>query len=248
MKHVKVKKLREMDASERLANQYLLALNRGNVVFEPDGNIPPDFSVSGIIGVEVRRLNQNYSYPDGSMEGLEQLSIPIWQRLEKELPSIGPSIDGESWFVGIDFRRPIDPRKLLWPKIRKELITFMTSADRKQCTISVTDNFNLDLIRASKDCGSFFLLGASSDDDEGGWVMGEVEKNLRFCIEVKEKKIAPYRQKYTEWWLILPDYIDYSMELQDRDVFRTDVMPNLQHSFNKIIFLDPRDHSRAFEI
>ncbi len=237
-----------MDESEHLANQYLLTLKRGKVVFEPDGNIPPDFSLSGTIGVEVSRLNQNYGYPDGSMEGLEELSIPIWQYLEKELPSIGPSIDGESWFVGIDFRRPIDPRKSLWPKIRKELITFMKSADRKQCTISVTDNFNLDLIRASKDCGSFFLLGASSDNDAGGWVLGEVEKNLRFCIEVKEKKIAPYRQKYTEWWLILPDYIDYSMELQDRDVFRTDVMPNLQHSFNTIIFLDPRDHSRAFEV
>lgn len=185
-----------MGESERLANQYLLALERGSVIFEPDGNTPPDFSLAGTIGVEVRRLNQNFEYSDGSMEGLEQLAIPLWRYLEKALPSIGPSIDGESWFVGIDFRRPIDPRKLLWAKIKKELIAFMTPNDRKQCTISITDNFKLDLIRASKDCDSFFLLGASSDDDEGGWIMGEVEKNLRFCIEEKEKKIAPYRQKY----------------------------------------------------
>lgn len=237
-----------MDKSERLAEQYLLSLERGSVVFEPDGNIPPDFAFSGTIGVEVRRLNQNYGYPDGSIEGLELLSIPLWQHLEKLLPSIGPSIGGESWFVGMDFRRPIDSWKFLQAKIKKELITFMTSTNRKQCTIRIADNFNLDFTRASKDHGSFFLLGASSDDDEGSWIMGDVEKNLRFCIKDKEKKIAPYRQKYTDWWLILPDHIGYSMAPEDRDVFRTKIMSNLQHSFNKIILLDPRDHRRVFEI
>ena len=110
-----------MDKSERLAEQYLLSLERGSVVFEPDGNTPLDFAFSGTIGVEVRRLNQNYGHPDGSMEGLEQLSIPLWQRLEKLLPSIGPSIGGESWYVGMDFRRPIDSWKFLQAKIKKAL-------------------------------------------------------------------------------------------------------------------------------
>jgi hypothetical protein len=31
-----------MDDSERLANHYLHSLNLGDVVYEPDGNIPPD--------------------------------------------------------------------------------------------------------------------------------------------------------------------------------------------------------------
>ncbi|MDO9271654.1 MAG: hypothetical protein Q7T94_01375 [Rugosibacter sp.] len=66
-----------MDDSERLAEKYLLALNCGEVVFEPDGNIPPDFSVDARIGVEVRRLNQNYEKSDGSIEGLEELAIPL---------------------------------------------------------------------------------------------------------------------------------------------------------------------------
>lgn len=237
-----------MDESERLVEQYLIGLGKGAVVFEPDGNIPPDFALAGTIGVEVRRLNQNHERPDGSTEGLEELAIPLWQRLKKSLPSIAPSIDGESWFVGIDFRRPIGHWKPLWAKIQQELVAFMTGPNRKRCTLSVTDNFELDLVRAGKDHGSFFLLGASSDDDSGGWVMGEVENNLRLCIAEKEKKIAPYRSKYAEWWLILPDHIDYGMDPEDQEAFRTEVVPNLRHTFDKIVLLDPRNHRRALDI
>ena len=38
------------------------------------------------------------------------------------------------------------------------------------------------LFRAGGDHESFFTLGVSSDDDSSGWVMNEVEKNLRLCI------------------------------------------------------------------
>lgn len=237
-----------MDDSERLAQQYLLGLGAGEVIFEPHGNVTPDFSLDGRIGVEVRRLNQNFLRPDGSTEGLEELAIPLWQRLKRLLGSIGLSVDGESWFVSMDFRRPIGPWKPLETKIRKELIAFMKSSTRSRMSIQVAPNFELDLLRASKDHGTFFLLGASSDDDSGGWVMGEVEKNLRLCILDKERTIAPHRSKYSEWWLVLADHIDYSMEPEDREVFRSEVMPSIAHSFGKIVFIDPRDHLRAFEV
>jgi hypothetical protein len=237
-----------MDESEQLVEKYLLALGRGAVVFEPDGNIPPDFSLGGSIGIEVRRLNQNYERPDGSMEGLEELAIPLWQRLQRVLPALGPSIDGESWFVCMNFRRPVGQRKRLQAKIEQALISFMHSTSRTATTIKITQNFEVDLLRAEEDQGSFFLLGASSDDDSGGWVMCEVEKNLRLCLSVKERKIAPYRDKYSEWWLVLTDHIDYGMNLEDREVFRAEVMPNIQHAFDKIILIDPRDHDRVFEV
>ncbi|MFA5825887.1 MAG: hypothetical protein WC825_07935 [Gallionellaceae bacterium] len=236
-----------MDESEQLVEKYLLALNRGAVVFEPDGNIPPDFSLGGSIGVEVRRLNQNYERLDGSTEGLEELSIPLWQRLQKVLPTLGSSINGESWFVCIDFRRPVGPRKSLDADIKLALLSFMRNTPRTATTIKIAKNFEIDLLRAEKDLGSFFLLGASSDDDSGGWVMGEVEKNLRLCLSVKERKIAPHRDKYSEWWLVLTDHIDYSMDLGDREVFCAEVMPNIQHTFDKIILIDPCDYCRVFE-
>ena len=78
--------------------------------------------------------------------------------------------------------------------------------------------------------------------------MNEVEKNLRLCLSVKERKIAPYRDKYPEWWLVLTDHINYGMDLEDLEVFRVEVMPSIQHAFDKIILIDPRDHSRVFEV
>ena len=236
-----------MDDSEHLAEKYLLALDCGAVVFEPDGNIPPDFSVDARIGVEVRRLNQNYEKSDGSIEGLEELAIPLWQRLKKLLLGLGPSADGESWFVAMDFHRPLGPWKSLKVKIEQELRAFMDSPIRSPKTLKITKNFKLGISHASKDHGTFFLLGGSSDYDSGGWVMSEVAKNLRLCIDEKERKIARYRAKYSEWWLLLADYIDFSMEPDDRRLFRTEVMPSIRHSFSRIVLIDPRDHRRAFE-
>ncbi len=48
-----------MDQSESHARDYLEHLGLGRVVYQPDGNVPPDFLVDGRIAVEVRRLNEN---------------------------------------------------------------------------------------------------------------------------------------------------------------------------------------------
>lgn len=235
-----------MDASERLAQMYLESLNLGPVLYEPAGNIPPDFLVAGRIAVEVRRLNQNHETSDGRYEGLEQVWIPLLQRLKKHLPSLGPSRDGECWYVCIDFSRPLDEWRTLRPLLDAALISFMEDSFRRQITIQITPNFAIDVLKSGKDHGSFFMLGASSDNDSGGWVMGEVERNLRLCIKEKERKIAPYREKYRDWWLVLADHVDYSMDPEDRVTFRAEVMPTIEHSFDKIVLIDPRDHLRAF--
>lgn len=237
-----------MDDSEQIADRYLRDLNFGAVTFEPDGNVPPDFSVGERIGVEVRRLNQNYQRPDGSSEGLEELAIPLWQRMKKLLVSLGPSVGGESWFVAMDFKRPLPPWKSLKTKIRQELLAFANDPARSPVTIQIASHFKLDLVRASNDHRTLFLLGGSTDDDSGGWIMSEVEKNLRLCIAEKERKIAPYRSKYSEWWLVLVDHIDYSMSPEDRELFRSEVVPRIQHCFGKIVLVDPRDHRRALEV
>ena len=39
-----------MKEEEQIAENYLKGLGIGNVIFEPDGNIPPDFSVGRALG------------------------------------------------------------------------------------------------------------------------------------------------------------------------------------------------------
>lgn len=96
-----------MDASEALVARYLRSLGFLDVVYEPDGNVPPDFLVEGRIAVEVRRLNQNVLREDGRPEGLEEVFIPFWQKMKTYLPTVASSIDGESWYVSVDIRRPL---------------------------------------------------------------------------------------------------------------------------------------------
>lgn len=235
-----------MDQSESLVEQYLRSLGFSSVIYEPDGNVPPDFLADHQIAVEVRRLNQNYTSPSGTTKGLEETLVPLWQRLEHYLPKLGPSRNGESWYVCFSFVRPAVNWRTLKPKLRAELETFMRSSNRGHRSLSITDTVALDLIRAGRTYSSFFVLGTVSNNNSGGAIIEEVERNLRFCIDEKTQKIAQYRHKYSEWWLILPDYIGFGLDLEDQQQFRQ--LVNILHTWNKVILLDPRAYDRAFEI
>ena len=237
-----------MNAAELIAEKYLHHIGHEVVEFEPDGNVTPDFLVNKRVAVEVRRLNQNYEDASGYTRGLEETAIPLVQKFERLLKSLGPFTDGETWFAAIDFSRPVEPWSTLRSKLEVVLNDFRLDPSRKQRVVQVSESVELDLIRASKDHGYTFIRGGYSDGDSGGWVMSEVERNLRICIADKEKKIAPHRHKYPEWWLLLVDHIDYGMEEEDRILFKESVMPNIQHSFNKIIFVNPLDYRYGFEV
>jgi len=236
-----------MNSSEELAAKYLQTLNLGIVIFEPDGNIPPDFCVGGTIAVEVRRLNQNYEALSGTTQGLEELDIPLRQKMKKYLRGYAPSRAGECWYVGYGFKRPLEPWHTLRPLIEAALLEFISSPTRQRKKIRITKSFDIDFMRAGVDHGSFFVLGANMDQDSGGWVMAEVERNLRICIAEKEKKIAPFRSRYSKWWLVLADHIDYGMDAEDHPRFKSEVMPRIAHTFDRIVLLDPRDFRRSLE-
>jgi hypothetical protein len=53
--------------------------------------------------------------------------------------------------------------------------------------------FEIKLHRAGDSYPQFFVPSGSVDDDGGGWMLKETQKNLDLCIEEKTWKIAPYR-------------------------------------------------------
>lgn len=237
-----------MDHCEKTVYEYLLSLNIGQVVYEPDGNIPPDFLIGKNIAIEARRLNQNYRSADGSSKGLEDESIPLWQKIEKLLQSYGPATNGQCWFVGIDFSRPIGSWKQLESKIRNKLNSFIQNPSIDIQSFQISDNFELDFIPSSVDYGYCFMMGASSDNDSGGLILGLLEENLQLCIVQKELKIAPYKNRYSNWWLVMTDHISFSLNDDDRILFNNEIAPRIKHTFEKIILLDPRDYKRAFSV
>lgn len=233
-----------VDASETLAQQYLQARFR-KVVYEPDGNISPDFLVDDRIAVEVRRLNENESIA-GEHRGLEEVSIPLWNNIKSLLATLGSPTHGQSWYILVRHKRPLGSWRELRPLVSAALTAFRDRARHEPTKVTVTDNLAFVLFRTGKSYPTFFVLGGSSDEDSGGLLLELMEKNIRLCIDQKLHKVAPVRSKYPEWWLLLVDHIGFGLDDFDRELFRDQV--TIQHTWDKVILVDPRDASRSFEI
>lgn len=234
-----------MDASELLVHQHLAHRCFKSVVYEPDGNIPPDFVVDGTIAIEVRRLNQNY-FDGVQAKGLEEVAIPLWQKIENLAKSLGPPNAGESWFVCFRYARPVESWKTLGPKIRNALFAFSQCSVRDNGIVFLDDTFEVEVVRADLAHSTMFMMGGSSDHDSGGWILSEMATNIRHCAAEKTGKITAVRGRYSQWWLALVDYIGYGLDNFDREIFRDKI--SIEHAWDKIVIIDPRDPTRYFEI
>ena len=234
-----------MDTSEKLVYEYLNHHGYKDIVYEPDGNIPPDFLVNGRIAIEVRRLNQNYCEGNNT-HGLEEAAIPLWKKIEKLALSVGPSEDGKRWYVFYRFRRPVEQWRKLEPKLRRALQNFKDKSPRVKTSLDFQNGFEVEIFRASKLHGTFYVMAGHSDQESGGWLIPEMEKNLQICISEKTFKIKKMKPKYQEWWLVLSDHVGYSLDAFDREQFRDIV--SIEHDWQKIILINPMDYKKAFEI
>ena len=235
-----------MDSSEKLVDAHLRHRGFTDVAYEPDGNIPPDFLVNGNIAIEVRRLNQN-DFSGTAAKGLEEVAIPLWKKMRALLTKMGPPTDGESWFIHFSYKRPVEEWKTLEPQLRSALAAFMASGIKGKQVLVKGLNFELEVFcRTSKPHADMYVLAGCADEDSGGWLLAEMETNIRYCASEKERKISKVRPRYSEWWLALVDHIGHGLDDFDREMFKDQV--SITHTWDKILVIDPRDHSRWFEI
>jgi hypothetical protein len=232
-----------LDRSEKTAKDHLFFRGYLDIVHEPDGNVPPDFLVEGKIAVEVRRLNQN-DFTSMPPAGLEEAEIPLTMSFARLLASYGTS--GATRFIGLSFGRPL-PR---WTVLVKEARTFLDAVlagtvpeGIKQ---AVAPNVELEYLGTASGAGDAFDLGVVDDRDGGGWVFELLEQNLRLCVAEKTCKIAPYRSRYPEWWLILVDYVACGLLERASEQFRRTT--RLTHDWDKVIIVNPADYTDYFEL
>ena len=230
---------------EQLAAAYLRHCGYIDIHYEPDGIMPPDFVVNTSIAVELRRLNQNHG--DGNdTQGLEEIAIPLWRNMRTLLTSLGPPTNDQSWFVYYRFSRPMPDWRTLRQKLEAVLKTFMADTNPQPFDLALGDGFELQVFRAGSPHNTYFVQAGHSDEQSGGWLIEEIQRNLNLCIIEKTQKIARVRHRYPEWWLVLVDFIGCGLDDFDRACLRKQV--SLSHSFDKVILLDPGDHTRAFEV
>jgi len=235
----------QMNRDEKVAKEYLVHLGHREIVYEPDGNIPPDFLVAGRIAVEVRRLNQN-EVIGSKVRGLEEVSIPFLMKFKTFLRSLGPS-NGKSWLVSYARRGPLPP----WYQLERELRTYLEAVrdsprEHQSGFVTAHETFKVHL-RASKPHSDSFVLGVADDAELGEIVVGEMLKNLRLCVEQKTLKIAAVQHRYPAWWLVLIDLIAFG-ELDEHEQQLLREQFKMPHDWDKIIVVNPLDPRSALEL
>src|SRR5688572_23448856 len=194
-----------MNRDEQLAYDYLIGLGLGEPVYEPDGEVPPDFLLAGTKAVEVRRLSQ-HTVHDGEVRSLEQDAIPLRQRFQNLLAEFEPR-DGRTWFALYNYRRPLPDWPSLRQLLRATLAAFLRDPMDQTLRLQITDRFTITLHQSTDFLGSAFVYGGHTDFDQGGWVVSEIIENLGVYVPEKTATIAPHRSKYPTWWLLFVDYI-----------------------------------------
>lgn len=235
-----------MKNSDKWAYEYLAHRGFANIVYEPDGNMPPDFLVDGRVAVEARRLNQNEKAANGP-RGLEELWKPLAAAVTKVIATMGPPSAGSSWFVRYSFRRPLPPWKELERLLAVALRSFRDQSNHQPGKLRVSANFSLTFFRAERAHPTFFVLGSSSDKESGGFVMGEMVRNLQICVADKTRKVARVRNRYPEWWLVFEDRIAYG-DLDESERNRLRELVKLDGGWDKIILVNPLNHAIGFDI
>jgi hypothetical protein len=226
---------------EQIAERYLKSLDIGEVVYEPDGKVPPDFLVDSRIAIEVRRLNQHYE-AEGKLRGLEQDSISLRQSFENLLGEFAAAQPAATWFVMFSFRRPLPEWRTLRPRVRDALYRFLTAPTDNAWRIPISESFDLTVIRSTKTEDKCFLLGGYTDMDSGGWIVSEIVRNASAFIAAKSLKVGPYLSKYSVWWLVLVDYIALGGEGDEVRKYISRSEP-----WDRVVILSPAGE-RSYEI
>jgi hypothetical protein len=229
-----------MDRSEELALVYLQSLQLGDIVFEPDGQSTPDFLIDRRIAVEVRRLNQNHETADG-FEGLEGVTAALRRYVENLLPTFGPAPDGRGWWVFYDYRRPLDG-KAVKQALPRVLEAFKAAPHPEGADLQLTRTFSLEIRQAGIAVEHYYMLGGYMDFDNGGFVAAEIIRNLNLVIAEKAAKVAPHRERYAEWWLVLLDHVGPDLNVDERATIGQHVDLS---SFSRVVLIHPRAPTRA---
>lgn len=232
-----------MDASEGIAEKLLKHMGFKTVVYEPYGNVPPDFLADGRVAVEVRRLNQNHDSGEGK-RGLEEVAISLSKQIEKLAHSLGPPVS-ESWFVFFRYSRPVKPWKELAPKVKSALVAFKNQSVQTSERIFSDGTFQLEVAKASRPLQTFFRMGGRDDNQSGGFVVAEMLSNIEHCVNEKSQKIAKVKSKYNEWWLVLTDYVGLGLD----DFDKQQLLAHAKRSadWDKVVVVSPSDPTLWFE-
>jgi len=233
-----------MNNDEKIVYDFLSSIGFKNIVYEPNGNIPPDFFVNGNTAIEVRRLNQHIKV-NGIEKPLEELHFKLVPKIIKTIKDFETEEFNDTLIVSVSYGRPLKVDKKIFKQIKESINNNIATKD-KDLKVKINENLELRFFRSELKLDKSIILGTALDYNSGGLVVSNIYKNLEFIIAEKEDKIKEYYNDFESWWLILIDYIGYGLDKIDQDQLFN--LPRLKTIFEKIIIVSPLDIERTIEI
>jgi hypothetical protein len=194
-----------MKQEESIAFSFLSSFCVDEIIYEPNGNRTPDFSIGKKIAVEVRRLSQTISV-DGKQSVPEELANSLVPKIEKLFSKFKRLENENGYIAAIRFERPLNPSKKLIELLRSILTKLKEKEDIINIPISI-NNLEISFFESSVPLEFRFALGIIHDRNTGGFVLSNISDSLSNVIPEKEKKILPFIHEYEKWWLVLIDHI-----------------------------------------
>ena len=210
------------------------------IQFEPDGNTPPDLLVNNTIAIEVRRLNQNV-VTNSVLEGLEKADNQVLGIVKKKIKNCSAEQFNKSAYIKLYFKRPVPSVREIESFLKQVLESHKEVIDT-EIEYICNENFIITIIPSNSKLTQQYCLGIIIDGDMGGFVLSQIYDNLNYIIHEKQRKIAPFRYNYPEWWLALVDTIGFN--LSDLDIIDLKKLPRIQHQFDRILLVSALDNKR----
>jgi hypothetical protein len=176
-----------------------------SIQFEPRGkSLPPDFSIEGNIGIEVRRMNQhiNINYIEEPIEKFDYKFLPKFRKMLRNitLPDLPFSIS-----ITLRYERPVKVNNLLYKKLKSAIInnTLRINFEKE---IKFNDQISFLLYKKELQNPQFYV-STWTDRDSTINVQKERYKSFKICVEDKNDKLEEIKNEFSELWLILIDTI-----------------------------------------
>ncbi|MHB8194209.1 MAG: hypothetical protein ACYDGL_13155 [Bellilinea sp.] len=225
-----------MKPEEIIAKKYLEQHESGIIIHEPDGKIPPDFSLNSIIGIEVRRLNKNI-FINNTYEDLDINTRGLYLAIDEVLKSLDSQFSGKSYYVNYTLKRPFRRIFDIKRDLKRQLQDFLDQAVNPPVTLHIPNNLEIEIVSRTPVSGRTFRFGGGMDDDEDSGVIHSYFTNINLCISEKNKKIEKYKARYQEWWLVLVDKVQSYPDKADLDEIDKHIID--LGNFNRLCIINP---------
>ena len=131
--------------------------------------------------------------------------------------------------------------------LRTQLQTFQDKPEHRRLECGqVAEGARVELLPCHNEQESAFLLGSIDDDNRAYWVVSELIANIEYCVQEKLKKIAPYRGRYENWWLVLVDHIAFGPNNEDMSQLREHL--RAPSGWDKVVLVGRKEAEHVAEI